>query len=84
MEIKDRLVEILHKENYTFKQLADFLSMDEEYLANELNNQTLDLKSLEIISKVLRVPLYSFFRNDNAGFNYNEKPYYINKLWSSR
>jgi hypothetical protein len=84
MEIKDRLVEILHKENYTFKQLADFLEMNEEHLTNELNNKTLDLKSFEIISKALRVPLYSFFRNDNTGFNYNEKPYYINKLWSSR
>jgi hypothetical protein len=35
MEIKDRLVEILHKENYTFKQLADFLEMNEEHLTTK-------------------------------------------------
>jgi len=82
MEIKEQLVEILHKENYTFKQLADFLYMSEEDLTLALNNKTLDLRNLELISKALRVPLYSFFRNENTRFNHNEKPYYINKLWT--
>jgi hypothetical protein len=34
MEIKDQLVEILTKENYTYKQLAEFLYMSEEDLNN--------------------------------------------------
>ncbi len=82
MEIKDQLVEILTKENYTYKQLAEFLYMSEEDLTLALNNKTLDLRNLELISKALRVPLYSFFRSENTKINYNEKPYYINKLWT--
>lgn len=82
MDIKTQLSEILKKENYTFAQLADYLNMSEDELTTALNNKTLELRSLELISKALRVPLYSFFRNEEAGINYEEKPYYINKLWT--
>lgn len=82
MEIKTQLIEILNKENYTFKQLADFLKMSEEDLTLALSNKTLDLRNLELISKALRVPLYSFFRGETKPFNQFEKPYYINKLWT--
>ncbi len=82
MNIKEQLLEILKKENYTFSQLADFLSMPEEELSVALNEKTLDLRSLELISKALRVPLYSFFRDPNNKFNSFEKPFYINKLWT--
>jgi transcriptional regulator with XRE-family HTH domain len=82
MDIKTQLVEILKKENYTFPQLAEYLNMTEENLTNALNNKTLELRNLELISKALRVPLYSFFRNPDMEINYTEKPYYINKLWT--
>jgi transcriptional regulator with XRE-family HTH domain len=82
MDIKSQLVEILKKEDYTFTQLAEYLSMAEDKLTQALNNKTLELRNLELISKALRVPLYSFFRNENTKINYNEKPYYINKLWT--
>ena len=82
MDIKSQLVEILKKENYTFTQLAEYLTMSEDNLTEELNNNTLELRSLELISKALRVPLYSFFRSPDSVINYNEQPYYINKLWT--
>jgi len=82
MDIKTQLIDILKKENYTFPQLAEYLNMSEEDLSNALNNKTLELRNLELISKALRVPLYSFFRSEDSGVNYNEKPYYINKLWT--
>ncbi len=82
MDIKTQLVEILKKENYTFSQLSDYLNMTEEDLTNALNDKTLELRNLELISKALRVPLYSFFRSPNSQINYSEKPYYINKLWT--
>ena len=81
MDIKSQLVEILAKEKYTFTQLADYLNMNEDELTQALNNKTLELRNLELISKALRVPLYSFFRGKESEINYNEKPYYINKLW---
>lgn len=82
MDIKAKLIEILSKENYTFPQLAQYLHMTEESLTNELSNKTVELRHLEAISKALRVPLYSFFRNDDLKFNPDDKPYYINKLWT--
>ena len=82
MNIKTQLVEILKKENYSFPQLAEYLNMSEDILTDALNNKTLELRNLELISKALRVPLYSFFRSPDSEINYTEKPYYINKLWT--
>ncbi len=80
MDIKVRLIEILKKENYTFTQLAEYIDMSEEELTNALEQKTLELRSLELISKTLKIPLYSFFREEDE-INKNTKPYYINKLW---
>jgi hypothetical protein len=82
MDIKAKVIEILEKESYTYTQLAEYLHMTEEGLTLELTNKTLELRNLEAISKALRVPLYSFFRSENMKFNPNEKPVYINKLWT--
>jgi len=82
MDIKSKIVEILEKENYTFSQLAEYLQMGEDRLTAELNNKTLEFRNLEAISKALRVPLYSFFRTENFRFDFTQKPYYINKLWT--
>lgn len=82
MDIKSKVEEILKKENYTYSQLAEYLHMTESGLTQELNNKTLELRNLEAISKALRVPLYSFFREEGFKFDYGQKPYYINKLWT--
>ncbi len=77
-----KINDILAKENYTFKQLADHLNLTEQDLESGLMNKTLEIRHLEDISKTLRVPLYSIFREANAKVNYTEKPYFINKLWN--
>lgn len=82
MEIKSQIIEILQKENYTFKQLAEYLHMTEDGLTTELNNKTLELRNLEAISKALRVPLYSFFRGESLKFDFTQKPFYLNKMWT--
>ncbi len=82
MDVKSQIIEILSKENYTFSELATYLHKSEDELTTELNNRTLELRSLEDISKALRVPLYSFFRGENAKFDFNQKPYYVNRLWT--
>ena len=81
MDIKAKITELLEKDRHTFKELADYVHMNEEDLTAHLNNKTLELRKLETISKVLRVPLYSFFRSE-IFFDLSEKPYYINKLWT--
>lgn len=82
MDIKAKVIEILGKENYTYSQLAEYLHMTEDGLTHELTNKTLELRNLEAISKALKVPLYSFFRAEGVKFSLNEKPVYINKLWT--
>ncbi|MES2566778.1 MAG: hypothetical protein V4565_07925 [Bacteroidota bacterium] len=80
--LRGKIEEILIKENYTFSQLADYLNLSEKELEDGLANKTLELRYLEDISKNLKVPLYSFFRENDIKINYNEKPYFINKLWN--
>ena len=80
--LRGKIEEILVKENYTFKQLADYLNLSEQQLEEGLADKTLELRHLEDISKNLKVPLYSFFRDNNVKINFNEKPYFTNKLWN--
>jgi transcriptional regulator with XRE-family HTH domain len=80
--LRRKIEKILVKENYTFSQLADYLNLSEHQLEEGLANKTLELRYLEDISKNLKVPLYSFFRDNNIKINYNEKPYFTNKLWN--
>jgi transcriptional regulator with XRE-family HTH domain len=82
MDLKSKITEVLEKENHTFSQLAEYLHMTEEGLATELNNKTLEVRNLEAISKALRVPLYSFFREEGFKMDYPTRPYYINKFWT--
>ena len=70
--LREKIEEILIKENYTFKQLSDYLNLSEEQLEDGLKNKTLELRYLEEISKNLKVPLYSFFRDLNLKINYQE------------
>ena len=77
-----KINEILIKENYTFKQLADYLNLSEDQLEQGLINKTLEIRHLEDISKNLKVPLYSIFRNESSKIDYSEKPYFVNKLWN--
>ncbi len=80
--LRQKIEEILLKENYTFSQLADYLNLSEEQLEEGLANKTLELRYLEDISKNLKVPLYSFFRDASQKLDYTEKPYFVNKLWN--
>ncbi len=80
--LKEKIEKILATENYTFKQLAEYLNLSEVELNDGLENKTLELRYLEEISKNLKVPLYSFFRNPDSAINYSEKPFYVNKLWN--
>lgn len=81
MDIKERIKYLLEKQKHTFRELADYVRLSEEELSTQLNNRTLELRKLETISKLLRVPLYSFFRTEEL-YHLDEKPYYINRLWT--
>jgi transcriptional regulator with XRE-family HTH domain len=82
MDIKSKIEELLHREDYTFSQLAEYLQMTESQLAAALGDRSVELRSLEAISKALRVPLYSFFRGEDGRIDFSYKPYYVNRLWT--
>lgn len=79
--LRDKIEEILQKEQYTFAQLAEYLNLSETELADGLEHKTLELRYLEEISKNLKVPLYSFFRSTSELPHANEKPFFTNRLW---
>ncbi len=68
--------------NYTYADLASHLSISESELDFAIENNTLEIRTLELISKELRIPLYSFFRENFEGFDFEKEPYYNVNIWS--
>ncbi|HRG59921.1 MAG TPA: hypothetical protein PK323_13275 [Bacteroidia bacterium] len=68
--------------NYSFEDLASHLGMNAEQLNLAIDDKKVELRTLEFISKELRIPLYSFFdREDFVSINnLPEEPFYINKI----
>jgi transcriptional regulator with XRE-family HTH domain len=83
MDIKVKLDKILKKENYSFSALAAYLQITEDELEFGLINKTLEIRHFEAISKILRVPLYSFFSEYETRNLFGTKPYYVNRLCTS-
>ncbi len=82
MSLKKKIEEILLKEHYTFSQLAEYLRLSEQELAESLEQRTLEIRYFEDMSKALKVPLYNFFRAEGEEIPPPEIPYYVNKLWT--
>lgn len=81
-EFKEKINEVLKSMNYSFDDLASHLGMNAEQLNQAIDDKKVELRTLEFISKELRIPLYSFFRNDEEGAlnNLPEEPFYTNKI----
>lgn len=87
MDLKDKIIELLKEKNVTYNQLAEHLYLTEKELDHALETRTLEVRTLELISKELRIPLYSFFRDPDAlqkYMNSNLEPYYNVNIWSDQ
>lgn len=87
MDLKDKIIELLKEKNVTYNQLAEHLNLTEKELDHALETRTLEVRTLELISKELRIPLYSFFRDPDAlqkYMNSNLEPYYNVNIWSDQ
>lgn len=81
MNLKERVVSILKKRSYTYTDLAKYLGVTEKQLDHTFETNTLEIRTLELISKELRIPLYSFFRDPSTmGFDFKE-PFYVENIW---
>lgn len=81
MNLKDRVIGILKKRSYTYVDLAKYLGVTEAQLDHTFETNTMEIRTLELISKELRIPLYSFFRDPaSLAFDFKE-PFYVENIW---
>jgi len=82
LRLKEKIVQILEVKNFTYADLARQLSLSESQLDHALQNNTIEVRTLELISKELRIPLYSFFRENYDSIEVAKQPYYNVNIWS--
>lgn len=82
MNLKEKILQVLEMKKFTYAELASYLNISESELDYALENNTLEIRTLELISKELRIPLYSFFRENFEGFDFEKEPYYNVNIWS--
>ncbi|MFN4234135.1 MAG: hypothetical protein ACK4IK_04955 [Bacteroidia bacterium] len=86
INIKNIVENVLKEHNADFKMLADSIGLSEELLLEALESEALQIRVLELISKELRIPLYSFFRDPNFEIKYysKEQKYYTQDISAHR
>jgi transcriptional regulator with XRE-family HTH domain len=87
MNLKDKIIEVLKTKSLTYADLANYIGVSEDHLNHALENKTLEIRTLELISKELRIPLYSFFRNEELMKKYlseQNKVFYDTNIWSDQ
>ena len=80
MELKSRIIDLLKKHDHTYSELAKYVGLTEEQLDTVLQNNSIEIRTLESISKAIQVPLYSFFRDPDGKFK-DTVPVYTNSIW---
>ena len=63
LNLKSRVSVFLKGRKKTLKDLADYIEISEDLLDNALADNSLEIRTLEKISKALQIPLFSFFRD---------------------
>jgi len=89
MNLKDKIIQLLQAKNLTYSDLAQHIGITEEQLDQSLENSTLEVRTLELISKELRIPLYSFFRDDELIQQFikvtqGQQSYYNVNIWNDK
>ena len=81
MNLKEKILKVLEAKNYTFTDLAKYLNVSETDLDSSVSNNSIEIRTLELISKELRIPLYSFFRDHDYSFDPTKEQYYNVNIW---
>jgi len=82
-DLKEKVLAVLALHKYTYSQLAEHLGTTEKELDSQFENNSLEVRTLELISKALRIPLYSFFRDENGEYDFHadEELFYNVDIW---
>lgn len=81
INLKEKVVQVLKLNSHTYSQLAEHIGLSEKELDKQFADNSLEVRTLELISKALRIPLYSLFRDTNYEFKYDEELYYNVDIW---
>jgi hypothetical protein len=79
--LKEKVLKILEGNKHTYAELAKYLNISEKDLDQAFADNSIEIRTLELISKELRIPLYSFFRDHEYGFDQTQEPYYNVNIW---
>ena len=79
--LKDKVLAVLKLNKYTYSELAEHVGIPEKELDRQFEDNSLEVRTLELISKALRIPLYSLFRDAGYEVKYNEELYYNVDIW---
>ena len=83
MNLKNKILQLLKEKKFTYQQLAEHLNITDKQLDHALETKTLEVRTLELISKELRIPLYSFFREKADVKNLENESFYNMNIWST-
>ncbi len=81
INIKEKVLQVLKLSNHTYSELADHVGLTEKELDRQFADHTLEVRTLELISKALRIPLYSLFRDTTYEIKFDEELYYNVDIW---
>ncbi|MDQ3111218.1 MAG: hypothetical protein M3R17_15120 [Bacteroidota bacterium] len=81
-DLKERIIAVLSARNLTYEQLVEYIGLTEKALDEALEQNTIEIRTLELISKELRIPLYSFFRNPESEEQSDAHPFYNVNIWA--
>lgn len=81
LNLKNKILAVLRLNNYSYSQLAQHVGISEKDLDQQFEDNSLEVRTLELISKALRIPLYSLFRDTDYEINYDEELYYNVDIW---
>jgi len=80
MSLRKRIEAFLEAREKTLDDLADYLDISIDELERGISDSSVEVRTLENISKALRIPLYSFFPGHVEEAKKQEIPYYDRKL----
>ena len=92
MTIKDRILRVLDEKGLKYSDLIDDLNINDDDVMNEFDIldeseldkliESLDTTLLERVSKILGIPLYSFYYDPNKVIiKSNESKFYNKDIW---
>ncbi|MBI3502016.1 MAG: hypothetical protein HY063_09495 [Bacteroidetes bacterium] len=81
INLKDKVLQVLKFQNHSYAELAEHVGISEKALDKQFADNSLEVRTLELISKALRIPLYSLFHDTTYELKYDEELYYNVNIW---